>query len=145
MCVMYDENGKEQGTCYSNGHGGCIEGKDEEIVCYETGTCIIFKDGVKMDACQANAEGTGCKEELKEDITFAVVDCYGGTTQCLNVYKNGQQIDTCVPASSNSSCFEKYGWSGKLKMIFNEKCYGVYTYDAGVLINEEYSKGCTNG
>lgn len=118
ICTIYDEHGKEQGACYSNGHGGCIEGKDEEIVCYETGTCIIFKDGVKMDACQANDDGTGCKVEGEEGYASS---CDAADEECHGKYKYTGKKWKTVQIGKQYYCRYYVYEEGKLMDTYDEK------------------------
>lgn len=103
MCTIYDENGKEQGTCYSNGKGGCIEGKGEEVVCYDTGACVIFKDGKKEDSCMANASGNGCIKGEGTELGYC------NEKGICPVYVDGKGTYTCKKGSPDAGGCDRNG------------------------------------
>ena len=95
--------GKTTGSgCYSNGQGGCIEGKGTETVCIKD-QCNVYKDGKLItEGCPANDEGTGCKEDGGSGTNGVV--CNAGT--CIE-YKDGKKTGrTLVAFKEKGYCIE---------------------------------------
>ena len=100
-CSDYQYGQSSQG-CYSNGDGGCIEGKGTETVCIK-GQCNVYKDGKLItEGCEANDEGTGCKEDGGSGTNGVV--CNAGT--CIE-YKDGKKTGrTLVAFKEKGYCIE---------------------------------------
>ena len=63
QCSNYVYGEVTGATCYNDGNGKCISGKDREVVCMGEGVCYIYNNGKPDGTCKPNDAGTGCQEE----------------------------------------------------------------------------------
>lgn len=146
-CVYFDADGNKK-ECYSNGKGGCIDGKGEEFACYkDKGRCRTYKDGKPMDECDINESGTGCKEEGSSSGVYTCNGweckdadgsvCYSnGKDGCIEgkgeevicmdgkcmTYKDGKKTDWCEANDEGTGCKEDNNVPSGNLMCAGETC-----------------------
>ncbi len=126
-CNGWECKDADGNVCYSNGKDGCIEGKGEEIVCMK-GQCMTYKDGKKTDWCQANDDGTGCKEDNN-------LMCAGET--CTDPDGN-----TCF-SNGNNGCITGKGW--EMGACNDTECYVYQDGKQHKCYRDQWSVGgCNN-
>lgn len=130
-CYGYEFGGLTGESCHSNGKGGCIKGKGDEMACI-AGVCRMYKDGQLVNTCTANTEGTGCDSgavqngficigaECKEYVDGEVVSsCYNnGKDECIEgkgeeyVCYDGGDCTYYVDGKKQYSCIKGYAGEG---------------------------------
>ncbi len=117
-CKEY-KDGEAVSSCYSNGEGGCIEGKGEEFVCYpDKGVCRTYKDGKTIKDCPINETGGGCKDESSTGSTSGELTCDSGPgSQCF--YKDADGKEQKCFNNGNGECIKGKGTE---VACFGEQC-----------------------